>query len=80
MLDVDNDKKIIDLSEKLVDSKNLDNTTVELTKDSYMIVRQKGIFGVCLLQNTCNDIKLEAQYSKYRIGDEIDCRPVPNLN
>jgi hypothetical protein len=49
VLDVDNDKKIIDLSERLVGLKN-QKTTVELTKESYMIVRQNNCFGVCLLQ------------------------------
>jgi len=60
VLDVDNDKKIIDLSEKLVDAKSHSKAVVELTKDTYMVVSQKGAFGICLLQNTVNDIKIEA--------------------
>jgi ribosomal protein S1 len=80
VLDVDNDKKIIDLSEKLVDAKSNNKTICELTKDAFMVVSSKGSYGVCILQNTCNDIKIESQYSKYRIGDEVDCRLVPNIN
>lgn len=65
MLDVDYEKKIIDLSERLLElkqeksnSKTFGNKSqetkafVELTKDSYMIVSMKGdrnTFGVCLL-------------------------------
>jgi hypothetical protein len=79
-LDVDNDKKIVDLSEKLVDQKASTKAKVQLTKDSYMIVSQNNAFGVCLLQNTLNDVKIEASYSKYRIGDEVDIRLVPNTN
>ncbi len=58
VLDVDYEKKIIDLSERLVGfqtekSKQLDpKAVVELTKDNYMIVSLKGNrsqFGICLL-------------------------------
>lgn len=68
------------MSEKLVDKKANSKALVELTKDSYMIVSQNGAFAVCLLQNTLNDVKIEAMYSKYRIGDEVDTRLVPNTN
>jgi hypothetical protein len=46
-LDVDYDKKIIDLSEKLLSKST--KTIVELTKDCYMIVSCKGAFGICLI-------------------------------
>ena len=57
MLDVDYEKKIVDLSERLVDIKQTlkqqeTKAFVELTKDSYMIVSMKGDrskFGMCVL-------------------------------
>ena len=57
-MDVDYEKKIIDLSERLLELKQEKSKSqetkafVELTKDSYMIVSMKGdrnTFGVCLL-------------------------------
>lgn len=47
MLDIDYEKKIIDLSERLADLKQApkqqeSKAFVELTKDSYMVVSMKG--------------------------------------
>ncbi len=45
-----------------------------------MVVSMKGKFGVCLLQQSLNDVKMETAYSKYAVGDEVDVRLVPNTN
>lgn len=44
-----------------------------------MIVSHNQKFGVCLIQGI-NDHKVESLYSKYRIGDDVDVRLVPNTN
>ena len=53
VLDVDYDKKIIDLSEKLVgqqkDQSSKNKAVVQLTKGDYMICTLQDKFGVCLV-------------------------------
>jgi len=90
ILDVDYEKKIIDLSERLVDQKQQltkhsesSKAFVELIKDSYMVVSMKGNrtqFGFCLLQKGINDHNMQSEYEKYKVGDEIDVALVPNIN
>lgn len=83
VLDVDQDKKMLDLSERL-DGKPLgkqikdnEKAFVELTKEHYMIVsfkQDRGQFAVCLLQQGINDNNVASAYEKYSVGDEVDVR------
>lgn len=85
LLDVDNDKQMLDLSERLcsVDksaaSKIKENAkaVVEVVKENYMIVSMKADrtqFAVCLIQQSINDLHMAKEYEKYSVGDELDVK------
>lgn len=85
MLDVDNDKQMLDLSERLcsVDkndkSKLKENSKaiVEVIKENYMIVslkQNRTSLAVCLLQQSINDMHMSVEYEKYSVGDEIEIK------
>ena len=82
VLDVDPEKRIVDLSEKAFKNteKSIKNVhsykgIVELNKDNYLIVSIKNNrkkFGVCILQNFNQDNEV----SQPIIGDEIEVQVV----
>ena len=85
VLDVDTDKKIIELSERLVSDKAADQekklkenqkAIIEMNNEKYLVVTLKSNrsrIGVCILQDFCS-INQAALYARYSIGDEIDVR------
>lgn len=47
-----------------------------------MIMSMKGDrskFGICILQRGLNDINMQEQYERYKVGDEVDVSLVPNM-
>lgn len=85
MLDVDNDKQMLDLSERLcsVDKKDKSKlkenskAIVEVIKENYMIVslkQNRTSLAVCLLQQSINDMHMSVEYEKYSVGDEIEIK------
>lgn len=83
VLDVDTDKNIIDLSERLVEvpkSKSLPTGTqkaiVELSKDNYLISTLKNFRDIiCLtVMHSLNQSNTDEVYSKYSVGDEIEVK------
>lgn len=84
-MDIDFEKEIIDLSEKIADSEkskqaakinpnSTQTATVELNKEDYLIVSfksNKRKFGLLLCQSFNNDI-VPNPNDKYQINDEVE--------
>lgn len=86
VLDIDRDKHMLDLSERLAEVapsskaiKDAAKVCVELTKENYMIVcfkQDRSKFAVCLLQDSVNSHAVSSKYEAHSIGDELEVRVV----
>ena len=92
VLDIDFEKKIVDLSERLVSNEEskkakkkdakqegFQKAVVELNKEKYLVVSLKADrsrVGLCVLHNL--SAESHSAYQSYGIGDEIDVKVVPS--
>jgi len=87
VLDIDFEKELLDLSERLASEKASSSlikvgaqykVTVELNKDDYLLVsfkQNKQRIGVLMIQSLNND-QVPHPNSKYNMGDEVDIRVI----
>lgn len=87
VLDIDFEKELLDLSERLASEKISASkvkvganfkVTVELNKDDYLLVsfkQSKQTIGVLMMQGLNND-QVPHPNSKYNMGDEIEVKVV----
>jgi hypothetical protein len=77
LLDVDNDKKIIDLCEQLPEPKK---PQILLSKQHYVLTRQQQTFGVSLFQHVNDHSAGDANSAKPINSPLTDVRSVPCTN
>lgn len=87
VLDIDFEKELLDLSERLASEKASSTqlkvgsqykVTVELNKDDYLLVsfkQNKQRIGVLMMQSLNND-QVPHPNAKYNMGDEIDVKVI----
>ena len=85
VLDIDFEKEILDLSEKLAEKTTSNQTikignqykvTVELNKEDYLLVsfkQSKQSIGLLMMQNLNND-QVPCPNGKYQTGDELEVK------
>jgi ribosomal protein S1 len=88
-MDIDFEKEILDLSERLAETKPAPaqvkvghqyRVTVELNKEDYLLVsfkQSKTCIGLLMMQSF-NDDHLPSPNEKHQIGDEIEVRVIQN--